>query len=724
MRFDWRTEEESEWQGEDTESASRGRRMRFVVTVAMLAVVAGLSLFRFSELQAEAMREDTLAEITAANDLLKDAVGRGDGELLDSLWGGGQEWRAERQLMLDSGLLFDRRSAGLDRRPSEMIPRQVTLDPDLQQAFVTVTLPYSGFVPGAGLQPVSLQHFMRYEKRDARWLWVPHGNKYWGPWLAEERGDLKVLFPERDASLVAPLADDLRRPLRAICDSLHNCPNRKKMTLRFAPDPARLLSPLLEVSAGTRPITITVATPTLMGKPENDTDYEALLGSYVRLLVRAFFANGAQPEDPNGALFRTGVYQRLLWELDLVPWPPQASQSAEQVTVKEDVWALCVSGAGEANTLYLQRPATGEWETILQSEDITAMASPDGLDGHLLQRQPANSYRSRPQILYWRGRQQIAVLPGLWLASASGNRPVASAIDSQRRLLALWFGGGSACGGDRCDFPRVYGNSVTWSEDGDRALVRRQPEGSRSPPASDDMLFLTDGNGDPLTSLEHGYSAFWLDATTYGYVRTPLDSSAEGGEYAVMIGDVDDPSPRLLVSAGELRELLPEDSIGRRFRFFIRDALFHPAHPHSIYLSASSYRPSPTSVRNSWHFLFRVDVDSGDAEILEALAEVTASGAPRFSNSGQWISFYGSASGGEDRFVYLYDLQNEMLSEVPLGSSPLFTSSVPTLDWSEQADRLLVADGGLLRIISPERDGDQALVPPYPGCTFAAWAGS
>lgn len=727
MRFDWRSEQEDEWQTEVPAATARTRHFRFLLSLAMLALVVAVALFRFGELRAEAVQESTREEVVAASDLLRDAAAQGDRELLDSLWGGGHAERADRQLMFDPGLLFDRQIVGLERRASAAIRRQVTLAPDLQRALVTVTLPYSGFVPGAGLQAVSLQHSMRYEKRDGRWLWIPYGDEYWGPRVTEERDDLQVIFHERDAVLATQLADDIGQPLRVICENLGTCSSPEIATLHFVPERARLLSPLAEVSAGTGRLTITVPTPTLMGRPEQERDYEALRGSYMWLLVRAFLAKEPRREELNSGLFRTGVYQRLLWELGLLPWPPQASppsQATEEGGVNEDIWTLCVAGSRETNTLYRYRSASDLWESILQSDELTAVAFPDALEGFLLQRQPAASSGSRPQIVYWRGTQQIAVLPDLWLGAASENRPVVRAYDLQHHPLALWFGDGSKCTGKGCDVLQIPGNSATWSAGGDYALVRRQPEGSRSPPASDDMLFLTDGSGNPLIPLEHGYSAFWLDDTTFGYVRTPLESFTGGGDYAVMLGAVDGPRPRLLISAGELSDLLPDDARGRRFRFFIGDVFFHPTYPQRLFLLASSYQPSLSTQQDNWHFLFSIDVGSADPELLLALEGVTVGGAAVFSNNGRWLSFYGADSGREEPVVYLYDVQKDALAEVPLSSDPLRIGVAPVLDWSDETDRLLVAGRGPLRIIPPEGGKEQTVVPPHPGCTFAGWAGS
>lgn len=727
MRFDWRTEEEAEWQHEEPDLPARDRRFRFVLTVAALAIVTAIALLRFGELQAEAIRESAREEVAAANDLLLHAAGKRDEELLNSLWGGGEAWRAERQLMLDSGLIFDRRTAALDRQPGQTLQREVSLAPGLRQALVTVTLSYTGFVRHTGLQPVSLRYPMRYEKREARWLWVPYGDAYWDSWVTEDRDGLEVIYPARDAALATRLANDLREPLRRICGAVADCPQRQKMTLRFTRDRETLLSPLVEDSTDAGRLMISVPTPTVMGTPEQEAGYQALPGAYLRLLARALLAYEPQQEGPNHLQFQAGVLQRLLWELGATGWPPNVPlppQTGAESGVNEDVWAFCVAGADEASTLYRYRTVPGSWEGVLQLADITAMASPGAVDGILLQRRPAASSGFGPQILYWSGERQVAVLPDLWLDSVGDNQPVVRALDLHGREVALWFGDGSGCSSARCELPRVSGHGVTWSPGGDFTLARRQPEGSRSPPASDDMLFLTDRRGNVLSHLKHGYSAFWLDDTTYGFVQTPLEPAAEGGDYAVVTGDVESANPRLLVSAGALRSRLPANARGRRIRFFIRDVVFHPAHPQTLFLFASSFRPPSLAAPDDRLFLFAIDRHTGEPELKLSLSGLRAGGAPGISASGRWLSFYGASSGKEGGVVYLYDLQAQALTAVNLPSGPLFEGLVPILDWSDGADRLLVADGGRLRVISPDSGEEQILVPPHPGCTYAAWAGS
>ena len=96
MRFDWRSEQEDEWQTEVPAATARTRHFRFLLSLAMLALVVAVALFRFGELRAEAVQESTREEVVAASDLLRDAAAQGDRELLDSLWGGGHAERADR----------------------------------------------------------------------------------------------------------------------------------------------------------------------------------------------------------------------------------------------------------------------------------------------------------------------------------------------------------------------------------------------------------------------------------------------------------------------------------------------------------------------------------------------------------------------------------------------------------------------------------------------------
>jgi hypothetical protein len=332
--IDWKAEDEPSWgeiqpEQEPTPGGWRpGRRLRRILLA--LLVVAGLMALLTYQVGRFLDRStgDVEAALLDSHALVLEAADNGDagllrGLILDRL----QEWTDAEVLLAEAGLLLDRRPLDLYvANPAELAETQVSLDPSLSQAVLTMTVPYRVGVDQQGADQVRLHQVFSYYYQDERWLLNPPTAAFWGS--REETGGryLTLSYPERDADLGRRLAADLEAALGQACHTVAmiDCPDDLRLTVDLVADPAVLVAlsdPAWQLASGRQ---ITLPTPTLVGLPEGEAAYRALYRGYANRLVSRLIAEQTLPAGTEQPLLALALSGRILQQLGLQAGPEMA----------------------------------------------------------------------------------------------------------------------------------------------------------------------------------------------------------------------------------------------------------------------------------------------------------------------------------------------------------------------------------------------------------------
>lgn len=359
--FDWETEEshgreQAAWDypPDAGPGPSRQRQWpwRTLGAIAGLLLVLGLVVFwRVQERVADAM-QIVRDDVVASHNLIQRAAIEGDEELFRTLLSGRDpSWTAAQLELMDEGLFFDRSALQLkvaDPILPAMVPErgeetaagaamtELKLSPDLTEAVVMTTQPYTAMIDGRE-ETVMLRQANVYRRGDLHWLLAPPQPEFWGDWLRWDGEYLTVLYPQRDRELSERLAADLDGAVDDLCSTIRNigCPDDLRISVRFARDPNlfdvlasgvgrrlndRLLSDEIELPA-----------PTLVGVPapgdrSEELAYAALARGYTRQLLTFIIGDLVAWECCNQEAPFTVLLDHQLHELGYGDWPVTSAE--------------------------------------------------------------------------------------------------------------------------------------------------------------------------------------------------------------------------------------------------------------------------------------------------------------------------------------------------------------------------------------------------------------
>ncbi len=402
-KFDWRTEDEEYWDELDTDPASDShpyRRSRWIVTLVLILLFAGLGAIfmrtvnRRMDDNMQAMRDD----IVSSHNLLQFAEAERDNELFYSLLSGrDSSWTTSQHELFQLRLLRDRAPFGLQVQQTGPLPKKedksyiINFSPDLLTAEVQTLLPYDTITSDGSTDTIILQEIALYRLGRERWLLSPPEKEFWGSESTRDGRRIRLIYPQRDAELADRLLSDLDRALEEICGALAdiNCPSDLHLDVIFSTDPASLVNsarPLGAISTDTGP-TVILPAPTLIGIPQDDGGYQALLRGYEAQMATAIISHHVGYECCQQLPFYQALIDYQLGELGLKPWPVSGEDYARIV----------------AERVHLQDVAT-----LWQSDDPEDLYGPDGwrvftMVDYLLDARPNSSPANLQRELVRRG---------------------------------------------------------------------------------------------------------------------------------------------------------------------------------------------------------------------------------------------------------------------------------------------------------------------------------
>lgn len=752
--FDWRTDEEQGWDrpraAEPDKSANEsrwravGRRARngwrgVLAVVFVLAAVTTVGA-RAVALRVQAAEDAVREEVRAAHYLAYDAARNGDEELYTSVLGGDRAWQQAQETTFEHNAVFGRSVLGLKWQVDLEPLTEFELSPDLQQALVTSTVTYEGYTGGDGTQPVMLQHVWRYENDGTQWRLMPHEEGFWQGWVTANGENVQTVMPRRDEALADRLNEDIGARLDPICEVLGHCPRPFRLHLRFEQNPETLHTPSTWITAPRDRLTISLPAPSLLGVPVNEVSYRALLNGYLRIVVNELLNSFVLRDPTNSDPFREALSRQIAVELDLTSWPPAPKEagSTGQLEAGSDILALCVGQGAEDASLLRYHAAAATWETAFEERDVTRMLALDGAPGVLFQERQVQGMEIHPRVLWWRDGEDAATFEELYLGDAVPGSPTFTAGELNGQAFWIWLGGATECDGRACSGVIVRAEQTVWSPDGAHTLFLRELEGSRSPPAGDQVLWLGDRSGVALKRLGEGSYPFWMDNQTFGYLTArPQRQQTFPFSYDLVLQRLDgeqtsEPVTRRLNIVEALPELAPESAEAEEMGVAITRAAVHPARPQTLYLSAVRFtgRPSAEFSPQYTLYLLAVDVESGEISPRIASLHRQWSYAMRFSPDGRWLAHVTYDPEIQDGVLAVHDLTSDPPAgnvwERPFPSSQAVAFGTrdltPIYDWSQSDGKLLTLEEGIVTVVDPHTRRERQIVPPTAACAYAAWA--
>ncbi|MCB8981132.1 MAG: PD40 domain-containing protein [Ardenticatenaceae bacterium] len=357
MSFEWQTEEDYNWE-EAPVSPQPPRRERrrwpwLVLATFLLVGTAVFLLYRQISQRVEAATGNIESDVVASYAVLQQAAQNKDENLFNSLLSGRDElWAGAQRENLRNDTLFDRQAFGLTWQPvlAETAVISQTFSPELTSVELTTLQNYSLNIGNGFTQTVPLMRVDVYRLGEDRWLYAPPEREFWGVRQRLEGQLISVRYPARDEAMVHRLSADLEARLVQVCSTPgFTCPEDAEVRLSFSAEPDSLthftfLDALIEDQASGDSVwaggaTVVLPTPTLVGLPQDETGYQALLRGYESYLLTVALNDLIGWECCEHLPFYQATVERQLYELGVGAWP----LAGTAVSLSEDVYLLDVA---------------------------------------------------------------------------------------------------------------------------------------------------------------------------------------------------------------------------------------------------------------------------------------------------------------------------------------------------------------------------------------------
>lgn len=414
--FHWYTEDDvptADLLSVEDKATANGRPwVRYLLILLLLTVVAS-GLYRFVDQQAQSATAAVADEVLTSHHLIRLADARGDIELGGALLSGRQPaWAEAQRELIGAHRLYDRAPFGLQADLTAILPgsgngrlptgeqqAEVVLAPNLASAELSFRQQYVIPDQQQMAATVTLRHTAVYRRGRQGWLLAPPEPQFWGEWLTSREEHLSLRYPERDQALGRRLASDLDGKLAQMCGRLPaiNCPAHFHLHVHLAPDPAALSAAADLADVIKRDLPLALPAPTLVGLPEDEAGYQALLRGYASLVMAVAVTESVAYDCCPHWLFYRALLESQLEELGLNTRPLAASDNDWLLTASFDDNAIT---AGWTST-----DATG-WTSTDASQAVIEQQVASLVDFLLAVRAPGTAVtdmqrRLQPASSFW-----------------------------------------------------------------------------------------------------------------------------------------------------------------------------------------------------------------------------------------------------------------------------------------------------------------------------------
>jgi hypothetical protein len=226
-------------------------------------------------------------------------------------------------------------------------------------------------------------------------------------------------------------------------------------------------------------------------------------------------------------------------------------------------------------------------------------------------------------------------------------------------------------------------------------------------------LFLGDAQAQFIAGdapIGTGYSPFWLDNATYGYLHTA--DAGKGSE--VILGDLTSGETRVALTLDALLPLAPGDISAP---VAIRHVLTHPAQPNLLF-------PIALDALGQNAYLFSYDVASGTPALRLAF-KAQPFFMIGFSPNGRWLSLVAldephSRFSGETSWLSLHEIATGQTQKYVTQLTQIFLS--PRFDWSADSQWVVFSvHDRLFGMVAPDYQYQWVLAHEKGYCATQSW---
>lgn len=387
------------------------------------------------------------------------------------------------------------------------------------------------------------------------------------------------------------------------------------------------------------------------------------------------------------------AYQRSLSANRSLPLPLPA----------EPFLFLCSGLLGPAGaTLERYHLATNSWTELWSNTGLTWISDlPNGTGVALLDFGPSS------RTFLWRdGAAQLVYEQGSderdwsFVSGDPNGRYLAMSANDSEGFLHYALLDLNRCDTAGCQLTEIAGQPF-WSPDGSQMILFNWDERNSR------QLVRADGSGRLIAELGEGVTPFWLDNTTYGYLRPSAETTGAGISYTdVVIASAADDEVSLLLTIESLAGHLGEASAAGPLS--VMDVTVNPADPNQLILLTWQ----ATARGGGRSYAFAVDRTSGEPSLLFAAERMVIWPVYFLNNSRRLLVRSVVLSGPSDSVLYLYDFVEGVLMEFD-------TRAEGNYGVSADGQWLWQTGGGLLYLYAPAYDYRQVIEHGRPACQMA-----
>ncbi len=752
--FNWETEEDGGWGDaqpiiQEQPDLEGGRKwLPFLLAILGIILVSGLLYWQIRGRigGAEDVRNE---DIVAVNKLLVYAADRKDSSVLISILPlENGPWTGIQRALASDGLLLDRWPLGIHRNGEEPVIKDIVLSPDLQEADVTIEIPYQVQNQGK-VETIYLQQTHNYQFRN-EWRWMEPDTDYWGGAGQEvyegrgnnglivgdtnvDAGNITALYPMRDEEIVKRVVDDLPGFLIGLCEENNtiNCRRTIQFVIMFEREPGiwKDIAARIEengsyiprfLPSAIRNGMIVLPTPSLVGKPVDEAGYQALLRGYASHVFSAVFADiyGEEccPEDLTYPLFLEGEMAKR----GLGFWPPPtlekeiASKRSNGELPDRDIALLCTSPERDRLQFFRYELATGQlWTELANRQFARIRSAPNGLGVIAQEVEEVSEDERLTRIIYWYDNTarilyeetlpETVLAASNWQVLEDEQRLLLVIPDLDSRVTTFIQVDLANCANGNCPLSaQELTGSPTWSPDGNQFLIK-----------SGNILWWRQLVGDSIEQepLGLGTAPFWLDNNTFGFVRTGENRFQE-----IVTSAAGDPEMTVILDSERLRLLLGEENKPEQLMigYVGLDPIISGDELTNWTILGFEWF-SNGSLGEAFIFSYDIEVDSLTVMLQsDQLHSFNLSPDGRFLAAGlydetldSWRVKIEPVADGQETTLLPWQAKDE---EAPL-----------RYDWTADSQWLLVLNQGILTLYNPQTQITQLAPPPLPGCVQAAW---
>lgn len=737
--FDWQTEEESAW-GEThsivpEQPEKNGRNwLPLLLVIIGMVLISGLLYWQIRG-RVGGAEEARNEDIVAAHNLLVYAADRKDPSvLLNILPLENNTWTGLQRSLARDGLLLDRWLFGIQRTDEEPVIQDIVLSPDLQTAEVTVEIPYQVQNQGR-VEHIRLQQIHHYRFSN-EWHWIEPDAEFWeGPdHEIYQNYDIFAFYPRRDDEIVRRIIDDLPIYLGNICNrpEMPSCRFTLNFLIRFEREPA-VFGDILDRTTENGAYSyiprfsgssigsgmISLPTPSLVGLPVDEAGYQALLRGYATHILSAILAELYEeeccPNDLTFPLFLEGELARR----GLGFWPPPLLE--REITAAnnpaplpdKDIALLCTTAERDRLQLIRFNPASGRIWQELSGRNITRIRSVPNGQGLIAQEvEYISEEEVLTRIIYWHDHTARILyeetLPEPifaatnWQVHEEEQRLLLVQTDLDGRNIFTQIDLSNCASGSCPKTTREMSGGPTWSPDGSQFLIR-----------SGNSLWWRQFVGDVIVQepLGLGTAPFWLDANTFGFVRTGENRFQE-----IVTASPGDEEMTVVLDSERLRTILMAENRTQQLMIGYVGVDPVPAPQDVAHWTILAFEWFPNGeLGQAYVFSYSPEVDA-----LWLKLQSDQLHSFNLSPNGRWLA---ASLYDDDLASWRVKIEAIVAGQdtTLLPWQATEEAEPPRYDWSADSQWLLILHQGVLTLYSPNTGTAQPVPPPVPGCAQAAW---